>query len=44
MPAKPTLAIDVGGTKFSMALFEDGRMLRREARRTDAAGGREWML
>lgn len=39
-----TLAIDVGGTKFSMAVFEDGRMVRRESRRTDAAGGREWML
>ena len=38
------LAIDIGGTKFSMAVFDGGRMLRRESRATDAAGGREWML
>jgi len=40
----PVLAIDIGGTKFSMAVFEGGRMIRRESRATDAAGGREWML
>jgi glucokinase len=39
-----TLAIDVGGTKFSIALFDGGRMVRRESRRTDAEGGRDWML
>jgi glucokinase len=44
MPAKQTLAIDVGGTKFSIALFDGERMLRRESRRTDAGGGRDWML
>jgi glucokinase len=38
------LAIDIGGTKFSVAVFEDGRMVRRESRATDAAGGREWMV
>jgi len=38
------LAIDIGGTKFSAALFRDGRMARRETRRTDREGGREWML
>lgn len=38
------LAIDIGGTKFSAALFRDGRMTRRETRRTDRGGGREWML
>ena len=38
------LAIDIGGTKFSMALFDEGRMTRRETRRTDREGGREWML
>ena len=38
------LALDIGGTKFSAALFRDGRMARREARRTDREGGREWML
>jgi glucokinase len=47
MPApdeKRTLAIDIGGTKFSMAVFEGARMTRRISRRTDAAGGRDWML
>jgi glucokinase len=39
-----TLAIDIGGTKFSIALFEDQRMTRRESRSTDRAGGRDWML
>src|SRR5450432_3435123 len=39
-----TLAIDIGGTKFSMAVFESGRMLERASRATDRAGGREWML
>jgi glucokinase len=38
------LAIDIGGTKFSMALFEDGRMTLRESQATDREGGREWML
>ena len=38
------LAIDIGGTKFSMAVFEGERMVRRESRATDAAGGRQWML
>ncbi len=37
------LAIDIGGTKFSMAVFDGDRMVRRETRATDAAGGREWM-
>ena len=44
MPEKRTLAIDVGGTKFSIAAFDGERMVRRESRRTDAEGGREWML
>jgi glucokinase len=37
------LAIDIGGTKFSMAVFEGDRMVRRESRATDAEGGRAWM-
>jgi glucokinase len=37
------LAIDIGGTKFSMAVFDGERMVRRESRATDAAGGREWL-
>ena len=44
MPEKRTLAIDIGGTKFSIASFDGDRMVRRESRRTDAEGGREWML
>lgn len=39
-----TLAIDIGGTKFTLAVFDHDRMVRRESRRTDASGGREWML
>jgi glucokinase len=38
------LAIDIGGTKFTMALFDEGRMVERESRATDRDGGREWML
>jgi len=37
------LAIDIGGTKFSLAAFDGDRMLRRESHATDSAGGREWM-
>lgn len=39
-----TLAVDIGGTKFAVALFEDDRMVRREARPTDRDGARDWML
>jgi glucokinase len=39
-----TLAIDIGGTKFSVALFEDMRMTRRESHSTDREGGPEWMI
>ena len=39
-----TLAIDIGGTKFSVALFEDQKMTRRESRATDRDGGPEWMI
>jgi glucokinase len=43
-----TLAIDIGGTKFSLAVFDghptQPKMIRRESRATNAAGGREWML
>lgn len=37
------LAIDIGGTKFSIAVFDGERMVRRESHATHAAGGREWM-
>jgi glucokinase len=39
-----TLAIDIGGTKFALALFEGQRITRREAHATEREGGREWML
>jgi len=39
-----TLAIDVGGTKFSVALFEHERVTRRESQATNRDGGPEWML
>lgn len=38
------LAIDIGGTKHSLALFRDRRMIRRATYPTDVAGGRAWML
>ena len=38
------LAIDIGGTKFSVAAFDGDRMVRRESRATDPQGGRDWML
>jgi glucokinase len=38
------LTFDIGGTKFSMAVFNGEQMVRRESRATDAAGGRAWML
>lgn len=38
------LAIDIGGTKFTLALFdESGAMLKRESRPTDREGGPRWM-
>src|SRR5438067_203083 len=39
-----TLAVDIGGTKFSMAVFDQDRMIRRESEWTDREGGRDWML
>jgi len=39
-----TLAVDIGGTKFAVALFDDDRMIRREARPTNREGARDWML
>ena len=38
------LAIDIGGTKFSLAVFDGDRMVRCESRPTNQEGGREWML
>jgi glucokinase len=39
-----TLAIDVGGTKFSVAVFEAKRIVERESHATHREGGRDWML
>ncbi|HKW99930.1 MAG TPA: ROK family protein [Bryobacteraceae bacterium] len=39
-----TLAVDIGGTKFAVALFENDRMTHRESRPTDRKGARDWML
>ncbi len=39
-----TLAIDIGGTKFSMALFANGQMTLRQSHATRREGGREWMM
>lgn len=41
---RTTLAIDIGGTKFSLAAFVDGRMERRATRPTDRAGGAQAIL
>ena len=40
-----TLGIDIGGTKFTLALFDhSGRMIERQSRSTDRQGGKDWML
>src|SRR5271170_2148954 len=39
-----TLAIDIGGTKFSVAVFEGKRMVERQSHATQREGGRDWML
>ncbi len=39
-----TLTIDIGGTKLSMALFDDDRMIFRETKTTQRSGGRIWMI
>lgn len=39
-----TLAIDIGGSKFTLAAFKGERLIERETHVTDRAGGRDWML
>jgi glucokinase len=39
-----TLAIDIGGTKFTVALFDGDRISLRESLATDRDGGPEWMV
>ncbi len=38
------LAIDIGGTKFSLALFEEEQIVERVTQPTDRQGGPKWML
>ncbi|MFP5226947.1 MAG: ROK family protein [Acidobacteriota bacterium] len=38
------LAIDIGGTNFSLALFRDGKLIERETRATLRGAGPLWML
>ncbi|HVP48913.1 MAG TPA: ROK family protein [Bryobacteraceae bacterium] len=38
------LAVDVGGTKFGLALFDGDRLARRETHPTNREGARDWML
>jgi len=38
------LALDIGGTKFTAALFENGRMTQRESRPTDRHAGKDALL
>jgi glucokinase len=39
-----TLAIDIGGTKFSLAAFDGELQILRESRSTDRSGGPAWMF
>ena len=39
-----TLAIDIGGTKFTVAAFRNEQMVHRESRSTDRAGGPQAMF
>jgi glucokinase len=39
-----TLAVDIGGTKYSLAVFDDARMVRRHSALTDREGERGWMM
>jgi glucokinase len=39
-----TLAIDIGGTKYSACVFDGDRMVARFGEPTDRRGGRDWML
>ena len=39
-----TLVVDIGGTKFTLAIFDDDRIVERASHSTDRTGGRDWML
>ncbi len=38
-----TLTIDIGGTKFSVAAFQDDNLIHRETALTDRSGGPHWL-
>jgi glucokinase len=39
-----TLAIDIGGTKLTLGLFDNETLIERRTRATDRTGGPSWML
>ena len=39
-----TLAVDIGGTRFRLAIFDGDRIVERVSHATDRSGGRDWML
>ncbi len=39
-----TLAVDIGGTKFSLAVFKDNQIIHRTSHATDRQGSRDWMV
>lgn len=39
-----TLAIDIGGTKLTLGLFDNETLIERISRATDRSGGPQWML
>jgi glucokinase len=41
---KPILAIDIGGTNFSVAVFEEDRLVARATEPTDRQAGPVWMM
>lgn len=43
-PSTNALAIDIGGTKCSLTLFENSRISLGQTRATYREGGRAWML
>jgi glucokinase len=40
----PTLAIDIGGTKFTLGVFRNEQLIERASTPTDRSGGPHWML
>lgn len=44
MDTMNTLAIDIGGTKVTLAVFANEQMVARSTQPTDRAGSRDWMV